>query len=128
VALLGLGLAPTTQEIWKMGAEVSEGWLFSGSSVWTGISSWTALLGDLGLLGLGFYLWMACTLWHCLKGREWQTAVAKSALLMSCLLGVIYSWLEEPAFTLLVALVVGLALTAVPHGQERARQASEIHA
>jgi hypothetical protein len=124
VALLGLALAPTTQEIWKMGAEASEGWLFSGSSVWTGISSWTALLGDLGLLGLGLYLWMACTLWHCLKVRGWQTAVAKSALLMSCLLGIIYSWLEEPAFTLLVALVVGLALTAVPNGQDTARQAS----
>jgi hypothetical protein len=92
--------------------------------VWTGISSWTALLGDLGLLGLGLYLWMACTLWHCLKVRGWQTAVAKSALLMSCLLGIIYSWLEEPAFTLLVALVVGLALTAVPNGQDTARQAS----
>jgi hypothetical protein len=87
--------------------------LFSGSSVWTGISSWIALLGDLGLMGLGLYLWMSWTLWRHLQPihRHWQTTAAKSVLLMTGLLGLIYSWLEEPAFTLLAALVVGLGLT-----------------
>lgn len=120
VALLGLGLAPTTRQIWKMGAEVSQGWLFSGSSVWTGISSWTALLGDLGLIGLGLYLWLSWTLWRHLQAipRNWQTAAAKSALLMTCLLGVIYSWLEEPAYTLLAALMIGLGLTVTPHEKD----------
>ncbi len=125
VALLGLGLAPTTQQIWKMGAEASQGWLFSGSSVWTGISSWTALLGDLGLIGLGLYLWMSWTLWRHLQTirRRWQTAAAKSGLLMASLLGVIYSWLEEPAFTLLAALVVGLGLAMVPDAEDPAMHA-----
>jgi hypothetical protein len=112
VAILGLGLAPTTQQIWQMGAEVNESWMFSGSSVWTGISSWTALLGDLGLIGIGLYLWMSWMLWHHLKtSRHWQMAAAKSVLLMTSLLGIFYSWLEEPTFTLLAALVVGLGLT-----------------
>lgn len=125
VALLGLGLAPTTQQIWQMGAEASQGWLFSGSSVWTGISSWIALLGDLGLMGLSLYLWMSWTLWRHLQAihRHWQTTAAKSVLLMTSLLGLIYSWLEEPAFTLLVALVVGLGLTVASDAADAAMHA-----
>ena len=121
IAILGLSLAPATQQIWQMGAEIAQSWLFSGSSVWTGISSWIALLGDLGLIGLGLYLWMSCRLWSYLKPtRHWQIAAAKSVLLMTCLLGVIYSWLEEPTFTLLAALVVGLGLNVASDEKEGA--------
>ena len=118
VATLGLSAAPTTQEIWTMGANASEEWLFSGSSVWTGISSWSALLGDLGLVGLGLYLWMSWKVWRHLQGSDrWPVAAAKSSLVMAGLLGGLYSWLEEPGFTLLAALIAGLGLMA-SHNRE----------
>ena len=110
VALLGLGAAPTTREIWAMG---SLSWLFTGSSVWSGISSWLGLLGDLGLVGLGLYLWMSWRICqNLMKSRRWEVAAAKAVLVMAGILGIMYSWLEEPGFTLLTALVVGLGLIA----------------
>ncbi|MBW1975514.1 MAG: hypothetical protein JRI58_08160 [Deltaproteobacteria bacterium] len=110
VYLLGLSAAPTTQKIWAM---TSSNWLFASSSVWSGISSWLGLFGDLGLVGLFLYLWMSWKLWHALKGyTRWEAAIAKAVMVMSGLLGAMYSWLEEPGFTLVVATVVGLGVTA----------------
>jgi len=107
---LGLKAAPITREIWEM---TFSDWFFSSSSVWSGISSWFGLLGDLGLVGLALYLWMSWKLWHNLKGcRKWEIGVAKAVLVMAGLLGGMYSWLEEPGFTLTVALIVGLGLIA----------------
>ena len=110
IALLGWSAAPTTREIWAMGYQ---SWLFYGSSVWSGISSWLGLFGDLGLIGLGIYLWMSWQLWRNLKGpHKWEASVAKGVLIMVGILGVMYSWLEEPGFTLIAALIVGLGLIA----------------
>ncbi len=107
VALLGLGTAPLTREVWGM--RTSGSLIFS--SVSSGISSWGGLLGDLGLVGLGFYVWMGWQLWqHLKKRRGWETAAARAALVMAGILGMLYSWLEEPGFALTVALIVGLAL------------------
>jgi hypothetical protein len=107
VTLLGLGTAPLTREVWGM--RTSGSLLYS--SVTSGISSWGGLLGDLGLVGLGFYVWMGWQLWkHTKKRRGWEAAAARAALVMAGILGTIYSWLEEPGFTLMVALIVGLAL------------------
>ena len=90
-----------------------QSWLFYGSSVWSGISSWLGLFGDLGLIGLGIYLWMSWQLWRNLKGpHKWEASVAKGVLIMVGILGVMYSWLEEPGFTLIAALIVGLGLIA----------------
>ncbi|MGH7830006.1 MAG: hypothetical protein ACREP8_07485, partial [Candidatus Binatia bacterium] len=110
VALLGLGAARTTREIWEL---TFSKWLFASSSVWSGISSWLGLLGDLGVAGLALYVWILWTLWRNLKGsRSWEISTAKSAMIMLGLLGAIYSWLEEPGFTLLIGLVVSLGLIA----------------
>ncbi len=110
IVLLGWSAAPTTREIWAMGYQ---SWLFYGSSVWSGISSWLGLFGDLGLIGLGIYLWMSWQLWRNLKGpHKWEASVAKGVLIMVGILGVMYSWLEEPGFTLIAALIVGLGLIA----------------
>lgn len=122
VALLGLGFARTTQEIWQL---TFSNWLFASSSVWSGISSWLGLLGDFGLAGLILYLWMCWSLWRNLKGsRNWEVSTAKSVLIMSGLLGAIYSWLEEPGFTLLIGLVVSLGLIASEKKDERVQNLS----
>jgi hypothetical protein len=121
VALLGLRSALTTSDILVL---TSSNWLFSSSSVWSGVSSWLGLLGDLGLAGLGLYIWMCWRIWHGLKSPVgWQSRVARGVLLMCGLLSVMYSWLEEPGFTLSAALVVGLGLIAeaAPDGTAEGR-------
>jgi len=119
VGLLGLRSALTTSDIRIL---TSSSWLFSSSSVWSGVSSLLGLLGDLGLVGLGLYIWMCWRIWHRLKSPAgWQSCVARGVLLMCGLLSVMFSWLEEPGFTLPAALIVGLGLIteAAPDGTLR---------
>ncbi len=108
VYLLGLGAADATQEIWTLTVESPK-----SSSVWSGISSWLGLFGDLGLVGLSVFVWMSWILWRHLKGRRrWEVGAARAVLVMAGLLAAVYSWLEEPGFTLLVALIVAAGLIA----------------
>ena len=108
VNLLGLSSAPTTTKIFELFLFDRT---FGRSSAWSGISSWSGIFGDLGLVGIGLYLWMGYVLWRNLKaGHGWKSAAAKSILIMACLLGISYSWLEEPGFTLTSALAVSLGL------------------
>jgi len=109
VALLNLGPAAVTRELWAM---TTSNWLYSASSVWTGISSWLGLFGDLGLAGLGLFGWTYGRVWWNVRARHgWGAGAARAVLLMMALLGLLYSWLEEPGFTLTAALVMGLGFT-----------------
>jgi len=114
VSLLGLTPAPATQEILAL---AQSNWLIASSSAWSGISSWLGLFGDLGLVGVAVYLWMCVHIWRTLgRVRTWQSQAARASLVMAALLGGIYSWLEEPGFTMVVALLVGLALISSHDG------------
>jgi len=120
VHLLGLIPARTTIELWSL---TSSNWLFSSSSVWSSVSSWLGLFGDLGLVGFGLYLWMCLRIWRGISSKAvWQTRVARAVLLMCGLLGFMFSWLEEPGFTIPVSLVVGLGLII---GQAREAEGTE---
>ncbi len=108
VYLLGLKPALTTIELWNLTAS---SWLFSASSVWSSVSSWLGLFGDLGLVGFGIYLWMCLKVWQGIGSEAvWQTRLARAVLLMCGLLGFMFSWLEEPGFTMPAGLVAGLGL------------------
>jgi hypothetical protein len=79
--------------------------------VMKGTYSWAGLFGDWGLIGLGLYLGLAWKVWQHLRAcGTWQADAARAALVMAALSGVIFSWLEEPGFMLIVALLVGLGL------------------
>ena len=110
VYLLGLQPAATTVELWNLTASSR---FFASSSVWSFISSWMGLLGDLGIAGFGVFVWMLVTIWLNLRGRSgWEQAAARGAFLMMILLAFFYSWLEEPGYTLMAALVIGLGSAA----------------
>ncbi len=92
-------------------SESSNYYLFASSSAWSGISSWLGLFGDLGLLGVATYLWILWAIWRALKHYTSPRAQASKAILvMGVVLGILYSWLEIPEFTLLWALYMAVGL------------------
>jgi hypothetical protein len=109
VALLGLKTSPITLEL----VRTTRSSYLSTSSAFSSIGSWFGLLGDLGCLGVLAYLWMVQSLWAGLsRGRSWHSASAKGGIIMAGLLGGVYVWLEEPGFTLILALISGLAIAS----------------
>jgi hypothetical protein len=114
VYLLGLGPAATTVELWNLTASNP---LYASSSVWSFVSSWLGLLGDLGLAGMAAYLASVAAVWARLRGRVgWEPAAARSAQQMMILLAFLYSWLEEPGYTVMAALVIGLGCLSAVRG------------
>jgi hypothetical protein len=110
IRLLGLKMAPVTSDLLL---KTKNNWMYASSSAWSGISSWLGLLGDLGIAGVALYLWIVFRLWSASAGSGgWQVGVARGSMLMAGILGGVYSWLEEPSYTLVAATVIGLALIA----------------
>lgn len=108
ISALGLKTAPLTRELLDVS---SHNWLWKSSSVWTPECSWFGLLGDLGFVGVAVYIWMLWVAWK-IAGHPggWLSSAAKGSLIALVMLGGVYTWLEEPAFTLLVAMLIGLTL------------------
>lgn len=88
-------------------------------------SSLLGIIGDLGLLGALAYALLFAYMFNQCRIRPNATAqTAAVALAMAFILGYISDWLEQPGFTLFVAALVGLALTAADDDQtglDRAR-------
>lgn len=75
-------------------------------------SSVIGVFGDLGVLGLGAYVLLFVTVFDQCRRRFTPTAQATTVgIAMLAMLGYISDWLEQPPFTLVLALLAGLALT-----------------
>jgi hypothetical protein len=76
----------------------------TGSSMYSLLFSWAGIWGDLGFLGLGVYLYLWFLVWKyiCLD------KISKFFLITVFVAGLIFSWMEEPAFMLFVASLIGL--------------------
>jgi hypothetical protein len=108
IRLLGLKMAPITSDLLL---KTKNNWMYASSSAWSGISSWLGLLGDLGIAGVALYLWIVYLLWFAIRADSgWPAGVGRASILMAGLLGGLYSWLEEPGYTLVAATVISLAL------------------
>ncbi len=109
VSALGLRTAPTTRALLD---SYRSNFMWS-SSAWTGISSWLGVFGDLGLLGLAIYVWIGFEIWSAASRLPGQfRGVINGALLSGAVLGVVYSWLEEPGYTLPLAALCAVAWAA----------------
>lgn len=75
-----------------------------GSSFWSMYYSWAGVWGDLGALGLAAYLYLGFLVWRYLCRED----LLKFFLLNVLLFGCIFAWIDEPAYILFVALLIGL--------------------
>ncbi|WP_414584574.1 hypothetical protein [Scytonema sp. PCC 10023] len=76
----------------------------TGSSMYSLLFSWAGIWGDLGFLGLGVYLYLWFLVWKYICVDK----LSKFFLITVFVAGLIFSWMEEPAFMLFVASLIGL--------------------
>jgi hypothetical protein len=85
---------------------------FNLDSFDSGMSSGVGLFGDLGLMGFVAYGGLFTTIFLSLRRRASPEAfAAASGLAMLSVLGFILGWWEEPALTVFLGALAGLALT-----------------
>ncbi|MGH8001569.1 MAG: hypothetical protein ACREPR_19640 [Brasilonema sp.] len=101
---LGVTGTPVFQTVWV--AQQSYYWSNSttGSSMYSLLFSWAGIWGDLGFLGLGIYLYLWFLVWKYICVDK----LSKFFLITVFVAGLIFSWMEEPAFMLFVVSLIGL--------------------
>ena len=80
-------------------------WLTSGSSLFSPIFGWAGIWGDLGLLGLGAYLYLGYLVWK----HFGLDNILKVTLLSVFITGLIFTQMEEPGYMLSIAYILGLS-------------------
>ncbi|NMG20019.1 hypothetical protein [Brasilonema bromeliae] len=76
----------------------------TGSSMYSLLFSWAGIWGDLGFMGLGIYLYLWFLVWKYICVDK----LSKFFLITVFVAGLIFSWMEEPAFMLFVVSLIGL--------------------
>jgi hypothetical protein len=99
---LGATMHPASKAIW---VATGKSWLGDQSSLFSPLFGWAGLWGDLGLLGLGTYFYMVILVWRYVC----VTDTSKYLMLTIFVFGLIFSQLEEPGYTLIVASMIGLS-------------------
>jgi hypothetical protein len=84
---------------------VNSFWLCYSSSLFSPIFGWAGIWGDLGLLGVGAYLF----LWYLTWQHFGLDDSLKVTLLTVLVMGFIFTQMEEPGFMLSIAFILGLA-------------------
>jgi hypothetical protein len=104
-AILGpLGSTATT--IGQQTTEFSQSfWLTGGSTMFSPFWGWVGIWGDLGLLGLGAYLYLAYLAWRHFCWND----ILKATLLNVFVLGFVFTQMEEPGYMIFIAFVLGLS-------------------
>jgi hypothetical protein len=99
---LGATTNPISQEAMDF---VNSFWLCYSSSLFSPIFGWAGIWGDLGLLGVGAYLF----LWYLTWQHFGLDDSLKVTLLTVLVMGFIFTQMEEPGFMLSIAFILGLA-------------------
>jgi hypothetical protein len=98
---LGATIHPASAAVWTATAQ---SWLGDQSSMFSPLFGWAGIWGDLGLLGLGAYFYLASLVWCYICVTE----TGKYLMLTAFVFGTVFSQLEEPGYTLVVACIIGL--------------------
>ena len=90
-----------------------------GSSMNSPFNSVLGLFADVGIVGCLAYAWLGVTVWRSMNDRlPLQQRLGKSLLLFALVLGLLFTWLDEPGFS--VFLAVTLASLSTTHVGETA--------
>ena len=101
---LGVTSSPVTQAIFAENDTNPLSNAKTGSSMFSLTFSWAGVWGDLGILGLGTYLY----LWFLVWCRLCVDNLSKHLLLVVLISGLIFSWMEEPSYMLFMVILIGL--------------------
>lgn len=98
---LGATQHPASREVWQA---VGASWLGDQSSMFSPLFGWAGIWGDLGILGLIAYLYLAYVVWSRLSPGD----LCRFLLLSVFVTGMIISQMEEPGYMLFIAFIIGL--------------------
>jgi hypothetical protein len=98
---LGASKSVAGPTVWQV---VGNSWLGDQSSMFSPLFSWAGIWGDLGLVGLGCYVYLCVLLWN----KLCQDNLARFLMLTVFLFGLIFSQMEEPGYMLSVAVIAGM--------------------
>ena len=98
---LGATQFSVSEAVWTA---VGASWFGDKSSMFSPFFGWAGIWGDLGLLGLGAYSYLAFLVWHRLCSDD----LARFFLLTIFVFGLIFTQLEEPGYMLFMAILLGL--------------------
>lgn len=101
LAPLGATLHPASSEVLQA---YFSSWLALESTIFCPLFGWAGIWGDLGILGLGAYLFIAYIIWRYLCFDNFS----KFLLLSVAVFGFIFTQMEEPGFMLYTASLIGL--------------------
>jgi hypothetical protein len=100
---LGATIHPVTEVFWQLISSPS-GWLARDSTMWFPMFTWVGIWGDLGLFGLGAYLYLSAVVWF----KTFVDDFGKFLLMSTAVLGFILTQMEEPGQMLTVTCFLGL--------------------
>jgi hypothetical protein len=83
---------------------VASSWLAEGTSFFSPFWGWAGIWGDFGFLGLGAYLYLSSILWR----RLCLDNLSRFLLLTVAICGFIFTQMEEPAYMIYIASLIGL--------------------
>ncbi len=92
---------PATTDAWDA---YYSSWIALESTLYHPFFSWVGIWGDLGLVGLGSYLYLAFIVWHNICSNE----LSKFFMLVVFAVGLIFTQMEEPGYMLFTAMLIGL--------------------
>lgn len=75
----------------------------TGSSMFSLTFSWAGIWGDLGIIGLGVYLYLWVLVW-----RACADTLSQFFLITMLVHGIIFSWMEEPGYMLFMSGLIGI--------------------
>jgi hypothetical protein len=105
---LGATRTSIADEVWQW---MSQSWLANGSSMFAPFFGWAAIWGDIGILGLIAYLYLAYLVWHYLCLDD----LSKFQVLNIFVHGLIFTQMQEPGYMLFMAALIGLRWQELRH-------------
>lgn len=98
---LGVTIHQASSDVWR---EAGSFYIASRSSLFSPLFGWAGIWGDLGILGLAAYLYLAWSVWRYLCLGDFS----RFLLLTIFFFGLIMSQMEEPGYMLSIAALIGL--------------------